>query len=189
MKQNPAMIESSDSEFEDDIAQVTGKQMHKKKKSETLESDENSDQSLGEEEEDDEELDNLEDEEASDVEDDEDLEDEMGSMEEDFSEDEELEVPKSKSSLNKKRVQFQDEVESEQSNSIKKRKVDTVDESAEDVDDEDDDSLGGGENAEDLVGDDEKEVAKERELWEDIYGRTRDKKGNVVEVNLLIYCS
>jgi nucleolar MIF4G domain-containing protein 1 len=184
IRQNPAMVESSDSEFEDDIAQVTGKKTHKKKISDTLESDENSDQSLGDEDElsADEEENILGDEEGSDIEDDEDVEDEMGSMEGDFTEDE-LEEPKSKDSSSKKRVQFQDEIESDKLSSIKKRKVDPVVESANDVDEEDDESLGE-ESAEELEGGDEK-LTKNGELWEDIYGRTRDKSGNVVEVNSL----
>jgi nucleolar MIF4G domain-containing protein 1 len=180
IRQNPAMVESSDSEFEDDIAQVTGKKTHKKRNSDTLESDDNSDQSMGEEEElsadDDEDI--LGDEEVSDMEDDEDTEDEMGSMEGDFSEGE-LEEPTSKSSGNK-RVQFKDEVENEQSSRVKKRKVDPVVESAKDEDEEDDESLGE-ESGEDLEGGNEK-VAKKEELREDIYGRLRDKSGNVVEV-------
>jgi len=180
------MVESSDSEFEDDIAQVTGKKTLKKKNSDTLESDENSDQSLGDEDElsADEEEDILADEEVSDMEDDEDEEDEMGSMEGDFSEDE-LEEPNLKNSSSKKRVQFQDEVQSEKLSSIKKRKIDPVVESAKDVDEEDDESFGE-ESVEDLEGGDEK-VTKKGELWEDIYGRTRDKSGNVVEVNSLNY--
>jgi len=186
IRQNPAMVESSDSEFEDDIAQVTGKKTLKKKNSDTLESDENSDQSLGDEDElsANEEEDILADEEVSDMEDDEDEEDEMGSMEGDFSEDE-LEEPNLKNSSSKKRVQFQDEVQSEKLSSIKKRKIDPVVESAKDVDEEDDESFGE-ESVEDLEGGDEK-VTKKGELWEDIYGRTRDKSGNVVEVNSLNY--
>lgn len=185
MKQNPAMVESSDSEFEDDIAQATGKKVLKKKKYKSIESDENSDQSEGEDEEisTDEEKEIIGDEKGTDMEDDEDVDDEMGSMEEDFSEDE-IEEPKSKSSSNK-RVQFQDEVESEQSSSIKKRKVDPINESAKDEVEEDDESLEGEGSVENLEGEIEK-VAKRGELWEDIYGRTRDKKGNVVEVNSLI---
>jgi nucleolar MIF4G domain-containing protein 1 len=189
IRQNPAMVESSDSEFEDDIAQVTGKKTLKKKSSDTLESDENSDQSFGDEDElsADEEEDILADEEVSDMEDNEEEEDEMGSMEGDFSEDE-LEEPKLKDSSSKKRVQFQDEVQSEKLSSIKKRKVDPVVESAKDVDEENGESFGeeSVEDLGDLEGGDEK-VTKKGELWEDIYGRTRDKSGNVVEVNSLNY--
>lgn len=189
MRQNPALVESSDSEFEDDIAQVTGKVKNKKKNSETLESDDNSDQSPGDEEElsADEEENILDDEEGSDMDDVEDDEDEIGSMEGDFTEDE-LAEPKLKSSSSNKRVKFQEEVEIEQLSNTKKRKVDPADESAEDVDEEDDESMGE-ESGDEVEGDVEK-VAKKEELWEDIYGRTRDKIGNVVEVNysnILIY--
>lgn len=182
MKQNPALVESSDSEFEDDIAQVTGKVKNKKKDSETLDSDDNSDQLLTDEDElsADEEEDMLEDEEGSGMDDGEDDEDEIGSMEGDFTE-EELAEPKLKSSSSNKRVKFQDEVESEQLSNTKKRKVDPADESAEDEDEEDDKSMGE-ESGDEVEGDVEK-VAKKGELWEDIYGRTRDNKGNVVEVN------
>lgn len=182
MKQNPALVESSDSEFEDDIAQVTGKVKNKKKNSETLDSDDNSDQLLTDEDElsADEEEDMLEDEEGSGMDDGEDDEDEIGSMEGDFTE-EELSEPKLKSSSSNKRVKFQDEVESEQLSNTKKRKVDPADESAEDEDEEDDKSMGE-ESGDEVEGDVEK-VAKKGELWEDIYGRTRDNKGNVVEVN------
>ncbi|XP_065341618.1 nucleolar MIF4G domain-containing protein 1 homolog [Cloeon dipterum] len=155
MQKTPDLLESDSDEFDEDFAEVTGERPKKEKNKAQPKSEDKSEEMSGEEcdeEEDDEEEDD-EEESVADEEEDE----EFGSMEEDFSEGElEEEMPASpKSEKAQKRVKFADEEETQ----AKKVKID-------DAPDED------GE---------EDEAEKEEETWEDIYGRIRDKKGNVLQ--------
>ncbi|XP_059472617.1 nucleolar MIF4G domain-containing protein 1 [Neocloeon triangulifer] len=152
MQKDPTLLESSDSEFENDLAEVTGK---KRQKPIVDVEGENSEES-GVEEEADEEEDLLGEEEGSLLGDedeesilgDESEESEVENLEEEFKEEDVVQLSEGKKDKNKKRVKFEDDVEEE--NEIKKQKIED----------------------EDFVEDD---------TWEDIYGRTRDKKGNVVQ--------
>ncbi|CAB3369909.1 Hypothetical predicted protein [Cloeon dipterum] len=148
MQKTPDLLESDSDEFEDDLAEVTGKRPKKEIDEDQPKSDDNSEEMSGEE------CDEEEDDEEESIGDE---EEEFGSMEEDFSEGElEEEMPASpKKEKAQKRVKFADEEETQ----AKKVKIDY----APDEDGEED------------------EAVKEEETWEDIYGRIRDKKGNVLQ--------
>ncbi|KAG6447514.1 hypothetical protein O3G_MSEX005001 [Manduca sexta] len=182
----------ADSDFEEDLAVVTGKEIEKSKKKDKKQKGKESHDSLSEES-------NLESEgDYGEFDDSDDDGDEVGSDEDDYSDedsedtnDEPEEKPtksqKSKAKTNKESMKENKKTEMKP-NTKGKEKIISEDDLSKVFSDDEVSHLSGDDDLEGFSGDeevgDDQEVKEEKEkpdVWEDIYGRKRDKEGNIIK--------
>lgn len=201
----------ADSDFEDDLAAVTGKDKKKKHSSKKKQAEDNSDEDLsgdsgdemdvddedlGSEEEFDEEMsegdDDDDDDENSEISGEDDMDSHYG--EDSGSDDgpEEKPTKSQKAKQNQKAKQDTKEINKKiETKKKSKEKIVSVDELSKVFSDDEVSHLSGDDDDDDDPFSDEGEKIEEKkekpDVWEDIYGRKRDKEGNVIKEEKGVY--